>query len=207
MNPQEQSLIERITQGDENAMAEYLQYRRVDLLAVILSKMGPALRSKIEVDDIFQEVATQACKHMQELDFTAQSPFGWLCELAQRRIVDADRRFSAQKRARHHEVAIHGSGDQSQIGFANLLVASITSPSHAFSRKQKEFRLLEALAQLSEEQQASIKMRYAEGLSNKEIAQRIGKSDGATRVLLTRALQKLKTIVESDPSADRKEPG
>ena len=166
MNDQEPDLIQRITQGDKNAMAEYLQFRRVDLLAVILSKMGPGLRSKIGVDDIFQEVATQACRNMQELDFSEQAPFGWFCELAQRCIVDANRRFSAQKRARHNEVAIHGSGDQSQIGFANLLVASITSPSHAFSRKQKEFRLLEALSQLSEEQQAAIKMRFAEGLSN-----------------------------------------
>lgn len=53
------------------------------------------------------------------------------------KIIDAQRRFSSQKRGALKEVGIHSSTDQSQIGIANLLSASITSPSRAFSRNPK----------------------------------------------------------------------
>jgi RNA polymerase sigma-70 factor (ECF subfamily) len=192
----ENELVERINRGDREAMAEYLQFRRHDLLAVILNKMGMPLRSRVEADDIYQEVAAGAVQKMEELDFSSNSPFGWLCEMAQRRIIDAERRFSAQKRARHREVGIHGSAEQSQVGIANLLVASITSPSRAFSRHQKEFRLLQAMEQMPDEQRTVLQLRYGEGRPTKEIAEQIGKSDGATRVLLTRALKKLKQLVD-----------
>ena len=202
VSDQEASLVERISTGDRDAMAEYLQFRRNDLMAVILNKMGMALRNKIEADDIFQEVATGAVENMNQLDFTDKGPFGWLCEVAQRRIVDADRKFSAQKRAKHKEVGIHGSAEQSQVGIANLLIASITSPSRAFSRQEKEFKLLHALEQMPEQQRTVLSMRYGEGKPTKEIAESIGKSDGATRVLLTRALKKLKTMVDDADEAD-----
>ena len=196
MSDRESELVDRINQGDQEAMADYLQFRRHDLLAVILNKMGMALRSKIEADDIYQEVSAAAVMKMDELDFSEKGPFGWLCEVAQRRIIDADRKFSAQKRAAHKEVGIHGSAEQSQIGIANLLIASITSPSAAFSRHQKEFKLLQALQEMPEEQRTVLQMRYADGKPTKEIAECIGKSDGATRVLLTRAMKKLKSLVE-----------
>ncbi|MGI9516750.1 MAG: RNA polymerase sigma factor [Pirellulaceae bacterium] len=196
MSDRENELIARINEGDQDAMAEYLQFRRGDLLAVILNKMGMALRNKIEADDIYQEVAAGAVQNMNELDFSERGPFGWLCEMAQRRIVDAERKFSAQKRAKHREVGIHGSPEQSQVGLVNLLVASITSPSQAFSRNQKEFKLIHAMEQMPEDQRRVLHMRYGEGRPTKEIAESIGKTDGATRVLLTRALKKLKDMVE-----------
>ena len=198
MSDRESELLARINQGDRNAMAEYLQLRRNDLLAVILNKMGMALRNKIEAEDIYQEIATGAVQKMDELDFSQNGPFGWLCEMAQRRIIDAERKFSAQKRAAHKEVGIHGSPEQSQVGIANLLVASITSPSRAFSRQQKEFKLLHALERMPDEQRQVLHMRYGEGRPTREIAESIGKTDGATRVLLTRALKKLKNLVDEE---------
>ena len=41
-------------------------------------------------------------------------------------------------------------------------------------------------------------MRYVENLPSKEIASRLGKTDGATRVLLTRSLAKLQAILGSN---------
>ena len=202
VSDRESDLMERINQGDRDAMAEYLDFRRTDLMAVILNKMGMALRARIEAEDIYQDVAAVAVQTMNELDFSDKGPFGWLCEVIQRRIIDAERRFSAQKRSRHKEVGIHGSPEQSQVGIANLLVASITSPSRAFSRNQKEFKLLHALEKMPVEQRKVLHLRYGEGKPTREIADTIGKTDGATRVLLTRALKKLKNLVdENDPGS------
>ena len=102
----------------------------------------------------------------------------------------------ADKRALHREVPLAGGADASQAGFMQMLVASITSPSSAFSRDQREFRLQQAIEQLPEESREALRMRYVESLPSKEIAQRLGKSDGAVRVLLTRSLKKLQPILE-----------
>ena len=58
--------------------------------------------------------------------------------------------------------------------------------------------LLEALDQLQEEAQEALKMRYVENLPSKEIAQRLGKTDGATRVLFTRPLDRLQKILSQN---------
>ena len=42
------------------------------------------------------------------------------------------------------------------------------------------------------------RLRYVEGLPSKEIASRLQKSDGATRVLLTRSLAKLQELLRHD---------
>lgn len=57
---------------------------------------------------------------------------------------------------------------------------------------------MEALALLPEDQREAIRLRYVEGLPSKEIAQRLGKTDGAVRVMLTRTLNKLQTLLGPD---------
>ena len=119
---------------------------------------------------------------------------GWLCQVAQRRIVDAHRRhFGAQKRAAGREVPLGVSGGDTQhVAIIDLLTASLTTASQAFSRNEKEIRLLDALSSLPAEQREAVQLRYGQGLATKDIAQRIGKSDGAVRVMLTRALAMLR---------------
>ena len=55
--------------------------------------------------------------------------------------------------------------------------------------------MLNALDSLPEEARQAVRLRYVEGLPSKEIAEQLGKSDGAVRVLLTRSLQKLQEIL------------
>ncbi|MBD3674732.1 MAG: sigma-70 family RNA polymerase sigma factor [Planctomycetaceae bacterium] len=123
---------------------------------------------------------------------------GRICE---QRVVDAYRRFyGAAKRDAGREVSADGAGgrDQSQAGVANMLVASMTSPSGVFSREQKHLKMLQALEEIPEEQREALKMRYFEGLGSNEIAERLGKSHGAIRVMLSRSLSKLQDLLGPD---------
>ncbi len=86
----------------------------------------------------------------------------------------------------------------SRPALINLLVASMTSASQAFSRNQKEIRLLAALEKLPPENREAIRLRYVEDMPSKDIAQRLGKTDGAVRVMLTRSLAKLQEIFEAN---------
>ena len=76
-------------------------------------------------------------------------------------------------------------------GLANLLAASMTTPSDAFSRDQRQLRMLAAIDTLPEDQREALRLRYLVGLSSKEIAKKINKTDGATRVMISRALARL----------------
>lgn len=190
-------LVDRIRQGDAAALADFLEAKRAPLLGYIERQLGAALRRKLEPEDVFQETSAEAVRSLPIVDLSARDPFGWLCQIAERRIIDAHRRFfGAQKRDGAREVALGTpGGDQSRAALIDVLVASMTSASQVFSRNQREMRLVEALKALPEEQREAIRLRYVEGMPSKDIAARLGKTDGAVRVMLTRSLNKLQAIL------------
>ena len=74
----------------------------------------------------------------------------------------------------------------------------MTSPSAAFSRNERELKVAAAIGQLGDEAQTALRLRDLQSLPTKEIADQLGKTDGAIRVLLTRSLQRLQIIMERD---------
>ncbi len=195
-----ETLIARLRDGQNEALGDYIHSVQPQLLAYINRQLGPALRSKIEPDDLLQEVGAEAVRSLGGVDLSERDPFGWLCQIAQRRIIDAHRRlFGAQKRSAAREVALDARrGDDSRGGVINLLVASMTTASQAFSRDQRAIKLMAALEKLPEQQREALRLRYVEGLPSKEVAERLGKTDGAVRVMLSRSLNKLQSILEPE---------
>lgn len=195
-----QQLVERVRRADATALAEYVQAKRPQLLAFIERQLSGALRRKADPEDLLQEVSADAVRGLPQVDLAERDPFSWLCQIAERRIIDAHRRFfGAQKRDAGREVQLHGGGaDSDQSPLVDLLIVSMTSPSSAFSRNQRELKLLAALEKLPEEQREALRLRYIENLPSKEIAERLHKSDVAVRVMLTRSLKKLQDILGPD---------
>lgn len=190
-------LLQKVQQGDSGAIAAFLVEHRLQLLSFIEKQLGPALRMKVEPDDIVQEVSLSAIRSPQDFAVPGRDPLGLLFQMAEQRIVDAHRKFvGAKKRSADREVGLDAGGADSQsAGFAAMLIASITSPSQAFSRNQKEFQLQQAMQELPAEQRDALRLRYVEGLPTKEIAERLGKSDGAIRVLLSRTINQLQSLL------------
>lgn len=187
-------LIERVRQADEEALAQWLERDRTKLLAIVAREMSDSLRRKVEPEDVLQEVAAQAVRSLPEVDFAGKDPFGWICELIRRRVVDAHRRhFVARKRSADQEVALGGGAGDTRGGrLIEMIVASITSPSAAFSRDQKQLRLAAAMQELPDVQRQALQLRYVDGKPTAEIAKTLGKSHGAIRVLLSRTIQTLR---------------
>jgi len=52
-------------------------------------------------------------------------------------------------------------------------------------------QVMEGLTQLSEDRRDALIMRFALGMSNREIARALGRSDGATKVLIHRSIKQL----------------
>ncbi len=200
MEPTEEQLADQVRAGDTTALGEFISLRRLPLLAYIERRLGTALRRKLEPEDLLQEVSAEALRALPTAVLGDRDPFGWLCQLAEFRIIDAHRRyFGSQKRAAGREISLDAPGNNSSGGgLIHLLAASMTSASQAFSRDQKQLRMFAALDQLPQDHREALRLRYLEGLPSKEIAQRLKKSDGAIRVMLTRSLAKLQSLLGED---------
>ena len=191
-------LLARLQAHDHAALAEFLELRRAPLMAYIQRQLGSQLRRKVEPEDVFQEMSAEAVRALAQADLSSRDPFGWLCQIAERKIIDLHRKhFDAQKRDAAREVPLASpSSDERRHGLIELLVASFTTPSAAFSRNIREDRLQNALGQLPADQQEALRLRYVENLPSKEIAEKLKKSDAAIRVMLTRSLKRLQGLLE-----------
>jgi RNA polymerase sigma-70 factor (ECF subfamily) len=62
-------------------------------------------------------------------------------------------------------------------------------------------RVLEGVRQLPDDRREALIMRFALGMDNREIARALGRSDGATKVLIHRAIKQLEELIGERPGA------
>jgi RNA polymerase sigma-70 factor (ECF subfamily) len=191
-------LVARLRSGDEAALAEFVEANRPALMAFLHARIGAHLAKKTEAEDILQDACLEAVRSLDKAPLESWDPLHWLFQICERKIIDAHRRFFAsQKRDAAREASLP-EGSAAGVGLANLLAASMTTPSEAFSRDQRQLRVLAAIDMLPEEQREALRLRYLVGLPSKEIAQKLGKTDGAVRVMLSRSLAKLQEMLAEE---------
>ena len=66
-------------------------------------------------------------------------------------------------------------------------------------------RVLEGVRQLPDDRREALIMRFALGMDNREIARALGRSDGATKVLIHRAIKQLEGIISEQGGGDEHE--
>jgi RNA polymerase sigma-70 factor (ECF subfamily) len=197
-DPHHTTIVARLRSGDEGALAEFVEINRPALLAFLNARIGSHLAKKVEAEDILQDACLEAVRSLDKAPLENWEPLHWLFQICERKIIDAHRRhFASQKRDASREATIPDGTDVGG-GLADLLAASMTTASEAFSRDQRQLRMLAALDTLPEEQREALRLRYLVGLPSKEIAQKLGKTDGAVRVMLSRSLAKLQEMLAEE---------
>jgi RNA polymerase sigma-70 factor (ECF subfamily) len=193
--PDLNGLAQRVREGSTEALGEYLNAIKPRLLGLLHHLTGEHLKRVVEIEDLYQEVARSAIASLAKIPREELDVDAWIDRLARRRVVDAHREhFGAAKRSQGRNQMFSDLGnDNSDTGsnFEQFLIASITSPSLAASRNFKLARLNEALANLPTEHQELLRLRYSEGLPTATIAQQLGKTDVAVRVMLSRIVTAL----------------
>ena len=187
--------LEALIHGrDTQALVVYMEAKRLPLLAYIERKLGANLRQRVEPEDVLQELGISALTSLANAETPPTEIFPWLCGLAAQRVIDLARHHKANKRDLRREVA----GNQQAAGMDSaggdliaLLSASLTSASMRAVRGERQAKLDSCLEEMSDETQEILRLRYGEGLSTKEIATRLGKSDVSIRVLISRTVQDL----------------
>ena len=101
-----------------------------------------------------------------------------------------------------HNLASNYHRDRSRRPEAAL--DAVEPPSHPHGTERvvegrEELRLvMEKLGSLSDDRREALIMRFALGMSNREIARVLGRSDGATKVLIHRAIKQLEEEMKDD---------
>lgn len=83
---------------------------------------------------------------------------------------------------------------QTHIDDTTILSAPHTTEDLVEGRDELK-RILEGVQQLPDDRREALIMRFALGMDNREIARALGRSDGATKVLIHRAIKQLEGIV------------
>jgi RNA polymerase sigma-70 factor (subfamily 1) len=186
-------LIERFRDGDETAFGQLFEKYRPRLGVLIHYKLGAPLRERVEVDDILQEVFLAASKDIGSFTYRSPGSFmSWLSCIADHVIIDEVRSQARRKRAAE-VVRFRSAGNP-----GGPEPADSATPSRILMQKEGARDLLGRLDALAPDYRDVILMAKVEGLSSAEIAERMGRSREAVAVLLHRALQRLRTLKETN---------
>jgi RNA polymerase sigma-70 factor, ECF subfamily len=101
-----------------------------------------------------------------------------------------------------HNLAANYYRDRSRKPQTNLEDAGILAEPHETAElvegREDLQRVLEGVSKLPDDRREALIMRFALGMDNKEIAGAMGKTEGATKVLIHRAIRQLEGFLKED---------
>ncbi len=99
-----------------------------------------------------------------------------------------------------HNLAANFYRDRSRKPQTNLDDAGVLAETHTtetiVEHRDELARILECVQDLPDDRREALIMRFALGMDNREIARALGRSDGATKVLLHRSIRQLEGLVK-----------
>jgi RNA polymerase sigma-70 factor (ECF subfamily) len=174
-----QTFLRRSLEGDDRARSQLLERLRPRVYLWVQARLSASLRARIEPDDITQDVLMAA--HKGFAGFRGDDPRGfhaWLFRIAENRIRDAADHFSAQKRQA-----------------VPLASPSQTSPSSAALRREVAEHVNAAVVVLPDDYRQVILLRRIEEQEFEQVAEVMGRSVNAVRILYCRALKALRAAL------------
>ena len=176
--------------GDRGALEALLERHHGELHAFVRLRYGALVSGRESSLDVVQSVCREVLEHADRFQHAGDNGFRrWLFTTALRKINDRRSYYLAGKRDVLREVPAAGGDDSS----ADLMqhYRTFSTPSRAASDREEVLRIEAAFDGLTDEQREVLTLAHLAGLSRAEIGEQLGKSEGAVRVTLHRALAKL----------------
>lgn len=164
------ALIERARRGDRTAFADL--YRELHPLVYRFAYFHT--RSVAEAEDAAADAFVKALEHVHAFHGDATQVRGWIMRIVRNVLIDRSRRARAT-------TPLADAPEPPAPDHAAAVVDSVT--------------LRAALRTLGEDQRSTVVLRFAVGLTTRETAAALGKSDGAVEQLQRRALAALSKVI------------
>ena len=171
----DRDLIRRAKQRDEAAWEEIYERHKQGIYRYIYCRVSDVHLA----EDLMQEVFLKAVAAVDSFDFRGISLSAWLYRIARNLVIDHYRCRSEQR----------------ELTLDESLVASEQDISATIEQKLARQQLWRALGRLTDLQRDVIILKFIEGFSNSEVAQILGKPEGAIKSLQHRALARLRHII------------
>src|ERR1044071_7874071 len=141
-----------------------------------------------DAEDLTEQTFLQAYRHFERAQRESQGrPLRpWLIRIAHNLAANYYR-----DRSRRPQTTIDDAGALPELHTTERLVED----------REDLNRILEGVRQLPDDRREALIMRFALGMDNREIARALGRTDGATKVLIHRAIRQLEGIV-GDPRTE-----
>lgn len=167
-------LIKAIAARDEVALAQLYDRYRVILFGLLMR----ILNNREEAEDVLQEVFLQVWRKAADFDENRGRPFTWLVTLGRSRGIDRLRTLAVRERV-------------AEAGAREAIEEVSDAASDAFRSEQRGL-VNDALAQLPDEQKRPLMLAYFDGLTQSEIATRLGAPLGTIKTRMRTGLIKLR---------------
>jgi RNA polymerase sigma-70 factor (ECF subfamily) len=141
-----------------------------------------------DAEDLTEQTFLQAYRHYERaLKESGGRPLRpWLIRIAHNLAANYYR-----DRSRRPQTALDDAGPLTAPGSTETLVED----------REDLGRILSCVQQLPDDRREALIMRFALGMDNQEIARALGRTDGATKVLIHRALRQLEELVKTAETA------
>ncbi len=173
----ELNLIKSAKQGDSSSFGVLYNHYLAQIYRFIYLKVT----SKHEAEDLSHEVFLSAWQNLPSYADKGFPFSSWLYQIARNKVID---HLRTKKPVASLEV----------ISEENLELASITDAE--LDNALSVSMVKEAMRQLSDDHQNVLIMRFVEDMAPAQIAEAIGKSEGAVRLMQHRAILRLRDILK-----------
>ena len=171
------ALLKAIAGKDEKAVSQLYDRYRVVLFGLLVR----ILNNREEAEDVLQELFLQVWHRAGDYDPNRGRPFTWLVTLARSRAIDRLRSVASRER-----VATES---------AREVVEEVSDAVADAVRSEQRGIVTSALSQLPEEQQKALVLAYFDGLTQSEIADRLGAPLGTVKTRMRAGMMKLREVL------------
>tara|TARA_R110002072_G_scaffold269079_10_gene428334 strand:- start:5027 stop:5635 length:609 start_codon:yes stop_codon:yes gene_type:complete len=174
-------LLEAAKKGEQDALDQILLMTEERLRRVVDRRLGPKLRASLRRSDVLQNSYLAMLDALPRFEGDNPDDFvAWVARMIENDIRRQNRWFTAGKRKAPSRTS------QRNL-LAGILGQSVPTPSAVMSGNEDRLAVREAMCRLEADHARIIELSVFEELTHREIAEEMGRTEGACRMLLLRA--------------------